>query len=106
MLEVGNGRFHGFPYRQIVHVLLHHVPDEACGFGFLAQRLIARLTRLSLFQLSRQARFFCLCLVQLGFTIRQFRRQGRSEGYTPSWKKAIFTLSEDSKAIEFFEGKI
>ena len=76
LLEVGNGRFHGFPYRQIVHVLLHHVPDEACGFGFLAQRLIARLTRLSLFQLSRQARFFCLCLAQLGFTIRQFRRQG------------------------------
>ena len=34
----------------------------------------------------------------------QFRRQGRSEGYTPSWKKAIVTLSEDSKAIEFFEG--
>ena len=34
----------------------------------------------------------------------QLRRQGRSEGYTPSWKKAIVTLSEDSKAIEFFEG--
>ena len=46
------------------------------GFGFLAQRLIARLTRLSLFQLSRQARFFCLCLVELGFAIRQFRREG------------------------------
>ena len=76
LLEVGNGRFHGFPYRQVVHVLLHHVPDEACGFGFLAQRLVARLTRLSLFQLSRQARFFCLCLVELGFAIRQFRREG------------------------------
>lgn len=34
----------------------------------------------------------------------QLRRQGRSEGYTPSWKKAVVTLSEDSKAIEFFEG--
>ncbi len=34
----------------------------------------------------------------------QFRRQGRSEGYTPSWKKAYVTLTEDSKAIEFFEG--
>lgn len=32
------------------------------------------------------------------------RRQGRSEGYTPSWKKAIVTLTEDSKTIEFFEG--
>lgn len=32
------------------------------------------------------------------------RRQGRSQGYTSSWKKAIVTLTEDSKAIEFFEG--
>jgi large subunit ribosomal protein L23 len=32
------------------------------------------------------------------------RRQGRSQGYTPSWKKAIVTLTEDSKTIEFFEG--
>ena len=34
----------------------------------------------------------------------QYRRQGRSEGYTRSWKKAIVTLTEDSKTIEFFEG--
>lgn len=34
----------------------------------------------------------------------KLRRQGRSEGYTPSWKKAYVTLTEDSKAIEFFEG--
>ncbi|MDO5124272.1 MAG: 50S ribosomal protein L23 [Eubacteriales bacterium] len=34
----------------------------------------------------------------------KYRRQGRSEGYTKSWKKAIVTLTEDSKAIEFFEG--
>ena len=26
------------------------------------------------------------------------------EGRTASWKKAIVTLTEDSKAIEFFEG--
>lgn len=32
------------------------------------------------------------------------RRQGRYEGYTPSWKKAVVTLKEDSKPIEFFEG--
>ena len=32
------------------------------------------------------------------------RRQGRSEGYTPSWKKAYVTLTDDSKSIEFFEG--
>lgn len=36
----------------------------------------------------------------------QFRRQGRSEGYTRSWKKAIVTLTEDSKTIEFFESMI
>jgi large subunit ribosomal protein L23 len=36
----------------------------------------------------------------------QFRRQGRSEGYTRSWKKAYVTLTEDSKSIEFFEGMI
>ena len=34
----------------------------------------------------------------------QMRRQGRYEGYTPSWKKAVVTLKEDSKPIEFFEG--
>lgn len=34
----------------------------------------------------------------------KYRRQGRTGGYTPSWKKAIVTLTEDSKTIEFFEG--
>ena len=36
----------------------------------------------------------------------RYRRQGRTGGYTPSWKKAIVTLTEDSKGIEFFEGMI
>ena len=30
------------------------------------------------------------------------RRHGYNVGYTPSWKKAIVTLTEDSKEIEFF----
>ncbi len=34
----------------------------------------------------------------------RLRRQGRTQGYTPSWKKAYVTLTEDSKPIEFFEG--
>lgn len=34
----------------------------------------------------------------------RYRRQGRNEGYTPSWKKAIVTLTANSKEIEFFEG--
>ncbi|MDL2294571.1 50S ribosomal protein L23 [Ruminococcaceae bacterium OttesenSCG-928-D13] len=33
----------------------------------------------------------------------QFRRQGRTSGYTASFKKAIVTLTEGSKGIEFFE---
>ncbi len=32
------------------------------------------------------------------------RRVGRFEGKKPDWKKAIVTLKEDSKTIEFFEG--
>ena len=32
------------------------------------------------------------------------RRVGRYSGYTPSWKKAIVTITEDSKPLEFFEG--
>ena len=32
----------------------------------------------------------------------QQRRQGANVGYTPSWKKAVVTLTEDSKEIEFF----
>lgn len=35
-----------------------------------------------------------------------FKRQGRSEGYTSDWKKAIVTLTEESKGIEFFEGMV
>lgn len=34
----------------------------------------------------------------------QKRRYGRFEGYKASWKKAIVTLTEDSKTIEFFDG--
>ena len=34
------------------------------------------------------------------------RRMGRSEGYTSDWKKAVVTLSADSKTIEFFEGMV
>lgn len=34
----------------------------------------------------------------------RLRRQGRTEGYTPVWKKAIVSLTEGSKPIEFFEG--
>ena len=32
------------------------------------------------------------------------RRVGRNTGFTSDWKKAIVTLKEGSKAIEFFEG--
>ena len=32
------------------------------------------------------------------------RRMGRYEGYTSDWKKAVVTLKEDSKTIEFFDG--
>ncbi|MBR6385529.1 MAG: 50S ribosomal protein L23 [Ruminococcus sp.] len=32
------------------------------------------------------------------------KRVGRFVGTTASWKKAIVTLTADSKAIEFFEG--
>jgi len=34
----------------------------------------------------------------------KLRRYGRFEGYTASKKKAIVTLTEDSKTIEFFDG--
>ena len=36
----------------------------------------------------------------------QMRRQGRYEGYTRSWKKAVVTLTQDSKTIEFFESMV
>ena len=32
------------------------------------------------------------------------RRMGKFEGYTSDWKKAVITLTEDSKTIEFFDG--
>lgn len=33
----------------------------------------------------------------------RYVRQGRTGGYRPDWKKAIVTLTEDSKTIEFFD---
>jgi len=32
------------------------------------------------------------------------KRQGRTEGKRPDWKKAYVQLTQDSKPIEFFEG--
>ena len=32
----------------------------------------------------------------------KLKRMGRNEGYTPTTKKAIVTLAEGSKAIEYF----
>ncbi|MCQ2462224.1 MAG: 50S ribosomal protein L23 [Clostridia bacterium] len=34
----------------------------------------------------------------------KLRRYGRYEGYTASWKKAVVTLTPDSKTIDFFDG--
>jgi len=37
----------------------------------------------------------------------RFKRQGRnSGGYTPSWKKAVVTLTSSSKSIEYFESVV
>jgi len=33
----------------------------------------------------------------------KLKRYGRYSGYRPDWKKAIVTLSPDSKDLEFFE---
>ena len=34
----------------------------------------------------------------------KLKRQGRTQGRTPSYKKAIVKLTESSKTIEFFDG--
>ena len=34
----------------------------------------------------------------------QEKRMGRYSGYTAAWKKAVVTLSEKSKTIDFFDG--
>ncbi len=34
----------------------------------------------------------------------RMKRMGLNSGMTPSWKKAIVTLTADSKTIEFFDG--
>ena len=36
--------------------------------------------------------------------IGKMKRQGRSKGRRPSWKKAYVTLKPGQKPIEFFEG--
>ena len=32
------------------------------------------------------------------------KRMGMNRGYTPDWKKAVVTLAEGAKTIEFFDG--
>jgi large subunit ribosomal protein L23 len=34
----------------------------------------------------------------------KLRRQGRTAGLTPDWKKAYVRLADDTQKIEFFEG--
>ena len=34
------------------------------------------------------------------------RRQGKHEGSTPNWKKAVVTLKESSKGINFFDSML
>ena len=34
----------------------------------------------------------------------RYKRMGMNAGYTAAWKKAIVTLTADSKTIEFFDG--
>jgi large subunit ribosomal protein L23 len=34
----------------------------------------------------------------------KLKRQGANIGRRPNWKKAVVTLTKDSKGIEFFEG--
>lgn len=34
----------------------------------------------------------------------KLKRQGMTSGRRPNWKKAVVTLTPDSKSIEFFEG--
>ena len=36
----------------------------------------------------------------------RFKRMGRNAGFTTSYKKAIVTLAEDSKTIEFFDSML
>ena len=36
----------------------------------------------------------------------RLRRQGRYQGYTRSWKKAVVTLTEESRTIEFVESMV
>lgn len=33
----------------------------------------------------------------------KLKRQGRTQGHTPDWKKATVRLTAESKSIEFFE---
>lgn len=33
----------------------------------------------------------------------KLKRQGKYEGYTPDYKKAVVQLKQDSKSIEFFD---
>lgn len=35
--------------------------------------------------------------------VGKVKRMGRSQGKRPDWKKAVVTLTQDSKPIEFFE---
>ena len=42
----------------------------------------------------------------LNMQAKEKRMGARPAGRRPSWKKAMVTLTEDSKTIEFFEGMV
>ena len=36
----------------------------------------------------------------------KLRKKDNFKGYTPAWKKAVVTLTKESKTIEFFDGMV
>ena len=70
----------------------------------IPSRLLKKATKIQIAQAVEEIFGVKVAKVNTVSVRGRLRRQGRTQGYTPSWKKAYVTLKEGSKPIEFFEG--
>ena len=88
-------------------IILRPIITERSMAGVRANKYTFKVANVNKIQIAKAVEELFGVKVQSVNTMHvrgQYRRQGRTGGYTASWKKAIVTLKPDSKTIEFFEG--
>ncbi len=90
------------------HILLGPVITEKTTIlkektGELCFRVHARATKVDIRRAIEDAFGVQVAAIRTVKVPGKFKRQGRSGGYAPDWKKAYVSLRQGSKGIEYFE---